>query len=379
MNNPILSVIIPVYNVRLYLKECLDSVLNQTYQNMEIICVDDGSTDGSSIILDEYTHRDNRVKVVHKANDGLVSARKAGIMLAKGRYITYVDSDDWIDKEMFQELMHLIEYYNADVVTSGCVREYGECKTPDGDMLSSGLYFGESIHKDFHERMVVYKPFFGQNIKVSLVGKIFRRDLIEEYQMKVDNIITVGEDSAVTYPCLLAAKTVYVSGLNLYHYRMRRGSVADTKVVNQEMALVALQRLLYGEFSKHKNEICNATEQSRAISLFNRLVIMPETVIRIEDEKIKPFCNASIRDRIVIYGAGRFGRRFYKYLIDNGANIVAVVDQNVSEGIIPIGKLKELEFDKVLIAVLKSNLVFEITDLLKENGVAESVISTIEI
>ena len=111
----LISVIIPVYNVEKYLRRCIDSVINQTYKNLEIIIVDDGSTDNSSNICDEYTNKDSRVKVVHKENGGLSSARNVGIELAKGDLIAFVDSDDYIELEMYEKLKENMDKYDSDI------------------------------------------------------------------------------------------------------------------------------------------------------------------------------------------------------------------------------------------------------------------------
>ena len=111
--NEKISVIVPVYNVKLYLHKCVDSILNQTYQNIEVLLIDDGSTDGSSDICDSYTEKDSRIKVVHKKNGGLSSARNTGLDMATGEYILFVDSDDYIDIEMIRRL------YDALVKTGG--------------------------------------------------------------------------------------------------------------------------------------------------------------------------------------------------------------------------------------------------------------------
>ena len=112
----LLSVIVPVYNVNNYLERCINSILEQNYQNMEIILVDDGSTDGSSIICDNYSKRYENIKVIHKQNGGLSSARNTGIDNCSGRYISFIDSDDWIDKEMFSEMIAQLEADNSDIV-----------------------------------------------------------------------------------------------------------------------------------------------------------------------------------------------------------------------------------------------------------------------
>ena len=113
--NPIISIIVPVYNVEEYLQRCIDSILNQSFKNFELILVNDGSTDNSLKICKEYLLNDPRVKIINKENGGLSSARNAGINIAKGRYIGFVDSDDWINKEMYKILYELCEKNNSDI------------------------------------------------------------------------------------------------------------------------------------------------------------------------------------------------------------------------------------------------------------------------
>lgn len=123
-HNTIISIIVPVYNVELYLRQCLDSILSQTFKDWECILIDDGSTDSSPSICDEYVSRDSRFKVAHKINEGLSSARNEALKLAKGEYIGFVDSDDWIEPEMYEVLYSNIKEYNADISMVGYRMEF---------------------------------------------------------------------------------------------------------------------------------------------------------------------------------------------------------------------------------------------------------------
>ena len=115
-NKPLLSVIVPIYNVEEYLEKCLDSIINQTYKNLEIILVDDGSPDKCPQICDEYAKKDDRIVVIHKENGGVSSARNLGLDIAKGEFITFVDSDDWIDETMYEKMMLKQAEENLDLV-----------------------------------------------------------------------------------------------------------------------------------------------------------------------------------------------------------------------------------------------------------------------
>ena len=135
-----LSVVIPVYNAENFIRRTLESVLSQSYAVHEIICVDDGSTDGSADILKEYVDRDERIKVLRKDNGGSTSARKAGVLQAQGSYITFVDADDFIEPEMYEEMMALATQNNADLVTSGLIRDYGDSCTVEAERIDAGVY-----------------------------------------------------------------------------------------------------------------------------------------------------------------------------------------------------------------------------------------------
>ena len=166
-----ISVVIPMYNVEDYLRECLDNIIGQTLKDIEIICVNDGSTDRSSEILEEYTKKDNRIKVIHKENSGLVSARKTGVSLAKGKYIGYVDSDDWIEPEMYMELYTLAEKYDVDFVSSGYFLE-GNYTTTHVDTIEEGIYNQESFY-EFLNQVIYQLNKKETGLRASLCCKLF--------------------------------------------------------------------------------------------------------------------------------------------------------------------------------------------------------------
>ena len=135
-----LSVVIPVYNSEPYIRRALDSVLGQTCPVHEVVCVDDGSTDGSLEILKEYAKRDKRVKIIQKENGGSTSARKAGAAHATGAYLAFVDSDDFVEPLMYEEMLALAVRCDADLVTSGLIRDYGNSCTENNEEIAKGIY-----------------------------------------------------------------------------------------------------------------------------------------------------------------------------------------------------------------------------------------------
>lgn len=175
MDNPRISVIVPVYNVEKYLNRCMDSLLAQTYHNLQIILVDDGSQDGSGAICDEYATLDSRIRVIHKENGGLSSARNAGLKIADGEYIGYVDSDDWIEPDMYYLMIQAIKDNNAQL--AAC--RYKQV-TPDGvidngspDIISLSRDELLDIYVNEHPKYVIYN---------SVWSKLYSRELVEDLQ-----------------------------------------------------------------------------------------------------------------------------------------------------------------------------------------------------
>lgn len=178
--NPLISIIVPVYNVEDYLKACLDSIINQTYKNLEIILIDDGSTDNSGKICDEYAGKDNRIKVIHKPNGGLSDARNAGLEIAKGEYIGFVDSDDYITEDMYEFLYNLVVDNNLDVaMCASCdVYENGTVKEPKTF---------ETVFFDKKEK-IIENLFLNKagGAAVSVCNKLFKKKVIENCKFTVD-------------------------------------------------------------------------------------------------------------------------------------------------------------------------------------------------
>jgi glycosyltransferase involved in cell wall biosynthesis len=214
--SPLISVIIPVYNVEKYVAHCIDSVITQTYQNLEIILVDDGSKDSSAAICDEYERKDGRIVVIHKENGGLSSARNAGLDIAKGEWIAFVDSDDWVSPETYEEMMRALTETDAEIATCGRVNEWtnrkwykndsGEIMVLDGRdnmMRSHNVDFGNEVWDKLYP-----KSFFDSGIRF-VVGKKFEDiDLLFAVYQKLNKMVCVKKP--------------------FYHYRQRKGSIIHT-------------------------------------------------------------------------------------------------------------------------------------------------------
>lgn len=210
----LISVIVPVYNTGKYLERCLNSILNQTYQDMEIILVDDGSTDDSLQKCHLYASKDARIRVIHKENGGQSSARNAGLDVCRGDYISFVDSDDWIELDMYSMLIDQLEQYDADLAVSGRYDVY-----ENSDQKTVGKFFGKSGVFDALE--LLPKMAIGQLSDFSVCDKLHRRCLWENIRFPEGEIY---EDFAVMYKVLLAANSVVLCDKPLYNYYHRSNS-----------------------------------------------------------------------------------------------------------------------------------------------------------
>ena len=217
----LVSIILPVYGVEKYLPECVDSLLRQTYKNLEIILVDDASPDNCGAICDSYAARDSRVRVIHKENGGAASARNAGLDAARGDYICFVDSDDTVEPDYVQTLLETLG---------------------DGDIAMCGFYFHsrsssqpEIVAPGSYDRIGFMKRFLEDWRCALLWNKIFRREIIGDLRMEEGHRV---DDEFFTYQVALNSRRVTVTDKCLYHYRMRISSVMhDDGAVKQRMML----------------------------------------------------------------------------------------------------------------------------------------------
>lgn len=217
MSQPLVSVIVPIYKVEPYLRRCLDSIVNQTYTNLEIILVDDGSPDACPQICDEYAARDNRIVVIHKENGGLSDARNAGLDICKGEYISFIDSDDWVD-EKYVEVLYEIQKKTAAELSICVYDSFLE----DGRLSSSCLSKTSGIISwDFHE--VLIRLCAEDTLGLMAVwGKLYARMLFDSIRFPKGKLY---EDAYINYKLYMQCDKVCYSEIPLYHYRIRNGSI----------------------------------------------------------------------------------------------------------------------------------------------------------
>ncbi len=213
------SVIVPIYKVEKYVRKCIQSILDQSFFDYELILVDDGSPDCCPQICDEYAKKDKRVVVIHKKNGGLVSARNAGLEIARGKYICYVDGDDWIDSKLLEIVYKATKKYLPDMVIFNAVRVFQDRTESLPRGLDEGIYDKKELEKRVYPRML-YDPeqsFCHEFIFPVSWNKIYKRELLQKHYCK-DERICMGEDSAFVYECLYYSEKIYFCEDVLYYY-----------------------------------------------------------------------------------------------------------------------------------------------------------------
>lgn len=239
MSEPLISIIVPVYNVEKYLSKCLDSLVNQTYKNIEIVCVDDGSTDSSGSICDEYAKKDARIKVIHKENGGLSDARNVGLETINGEYVMFIDSDDWIDKDTCDYCINTLKLYDVDLILWSYIREYKNNAKPKRLFMNGSRYFDDQeIKEKIFLRCVGLNGVELRNVEnmdsiVTAWGKLYKRDKINNIRFKATTEIGT-EDALFNIYVMDNINSAFYIDRYMSHYR-RDNVISLTSTYKSEL------------------------------------------------------------------------------------------------------------------------------------------------
>jgi glycosyltransferase involved in cell wall biosynthesis len=225
---PMISVVIPVYNVEQYLHRCVDSILNQSYQNFEIILIDDGSQDSSGEICDQYVQKDERIKVIHKKNARVSAARNDGIKLAKGKYVSFIDSDDWIEPDMYQEMIKKVEEYNLDLIMCDFKKRINDHEDKQTHPIRGGYYSKEDIRRELYQCLIMF-----DNIEypptISNCVCLINLELLRLNKLFYDEDIHYDEDSIFGSKIMYHASSFYyLKNRHYYNYFYNPNSTTNT-------------------------------------------------------------------------------------------------------------------------------------------------------
>jgi len=367
--NDLISIIVPVYNIEDYLETCIESIINQSYHNLQIILIDDGSTDKSGKICDRFAEKDHRIYVIHKKNGGLVSARNAGLGKANGRYVGFVDGDDYIDCGMYQKLYETAEKYQASFVHSGYYEGEGKISSFTSKELKE--YRNIQVKEDILLELFSLHP--AAEIGPSLWNNLFERNFITEWYSKVPVSQAYGEDLMIMCYCIIKA-SIFVSIPDAYyHYRYRENSLS--KDMSEE------QLLKYYTLYERVKEIL--LDNGYGVVVLDALkkrfgILGMQLLAELNHYYIPKYKYPQMDDlygkRIVLYGAGRVGIDYYceicKY---QDCHIVSWADRRKRQLEYAVVENAESiqfkEYDIVLIAVLSGDMANEIKKQLLADGI----------
>lgn len=224
----LITIIVPVYNVEKYINECVDSLINQTYKNLEIILVDDGSKDKSGAVCDDYALLDTRVKVIHKQNEGLGFARNTGLKAAQGKYVTFIDSDDKADADLVENLLNGICESNGDTCIGGFKRISENGVIDFEERYDKAVFEGENVYNNLFARMLGSAPDKHDAIRMSVWNVLYSMDIVRRHNIEFPSErVFISEDIIWDSEYYKYAKKAIVIDSTAYNYRITPGSLTQ--------------------------------------------------------------------------------------------------------------------------------------------------------
>jgi len=382
MKERMLSVIVPVYNAEKYIGNCITSILQQTFHDYEIILVDDGSVDKSTDICDFYAQKYEQISVIHQENKGSNAARLTGVQNAVGEYIAFVDSDDWINKEMYQVMMN--ESKDCDIVSCGIYRYYNEHDIrADYLKYSEGVYEKEAIIKKIIPCMLWNKETNQWSLDPSLCSKIFRRELILKELIRVNGLqCHFGDDTAVMFPMMLHCDKITLLSKCYYYHRQRQMGDVAPYICDEAFFEKTYQVYRYLKEQFKQTEHWSVLKEQLEHFYMNAVRLKKLCYGQALDEiyPVFPFEKVCKESKVVLYGAGRVGREYKRQSEEYGyCDVVLWVDRNYAnfqeeEGVKNPDEMFSLEFDYVVIALDIREAAVKVKQYLSENGVDEKKI-----
>lgn len=372
----LISIVVPVYNIERYIEQCVLSICGQTYKNIEIILIDDGSTDGSGNICDNLAERDQRIKVIHKKHGGLATARRDGVNSAKGKYIGFVDGDDWIESDMYESLYNFAVENDAQMVTSAGYREYPSGR--GGGILKDGLPQGLYDMADADNLLIrnIFPMGFAKKyyLNGAVWNKLYEKNIITEVINNMEDNFIFFEDNVLNIGAVAKAKRIFIQHDVYYHHRERTDSITYRSDVHSfehmTKAYFYFQKII--NESNYKKIWQKQLDEYIICSNFECL----QTFLGdkyIVSKYVFPMNLIPTGSKVIIYGAGIVGKGYKSWADETGfCKVVKWVDKYVSSenhgvcGVESVESIPLVDFDYIVIAVKNKGVAQEIIEDLKQ-------------
>lgn len=378
---PLVSVIVPIYNTQEYLPRCLDSILNQSYADMEIILVDDGSTDDSASVCEKYVVKDTRIQMISQPNQGIIAAKKAGIKLCRGNYVMFVDSDDWIESELLETMMYAMQECGCSLVCTNVFMDLEDNTIEKRNAIPSGIYETNTIAKD----LFYYKDIDTYGILPYSVAKLYPRDMLKEVLDHISSEIRYAEDKAIVFSFIFQDIRICFLDAIYYHYCVRNGSACQSENQNYLVELTSFYKYAKILFNGHDErehllrQLGRYLLQETKHAINNKLgLTTPDKPIYAEPYQLDPSAFFPQKKKIILYGAGKVGTDYHKQLADcMNLELCGWVDKNYKKyqeeelDVQPLEHIHEIEYDYILVAVRNQKVFQEIKEELVGIGISK--------
>lgn len=379
------SVIVPIYNEETYLDKCIHSICSQSYGGLEIILVDDGSGISCAKKCDEYALKDKRIRVIHKQNGGLLSARKKGIEAATGEYVLFVDADDWIETELCQNLLEMAENKADMIAVSNYYRNYS-----DGEFLEvfhnsrKGIWRREEFETEVIPYFVKTDDYYDTEFPITMCFYSFKTEKAKETIQKWDERIRLSEDYVFVMLSILHADSIALIPYRAYHYRCNRKSMCYY-IENAKEGWKYIYTFLNKEI-KESSFHHKLLYKKNDFILFHSLMSTDyASVLKASNDFLFPFPDVKKGSRIIIYGAGTTGMKMYQAIQEqNEYTVIGFSDRNLNvseECDVPFINPKDIrivDYDYVVIAISYAHVRKEAGIELVALGVEEKKIAKLD-
>ncbi len=382
-----ISVIVPVYNEMKYLDTCVSSICNQSYRNLEIILVDDGSGEPCHKLCDEYLVKDRRIKVIHKENGGSLSARRKGIEEAEGDYVAFVDSDDWVELDFYEKMAELIAGNKPDMaVASNYYRDY-----PDGQFVKvydnkrAGYWTCDEFETEVFPYFIKTEEFFDTEFPIAMTYYMFDTSFARRNILKIEDKIKTSEDYTFLMLAFLNARSFAANSFAGYHYRSNVNSKTHTLKNMKDLLRPSYEAVMraihHSDYAKDNLEKKNRLHMYHALMLKDYGELLNST-----DTFLFPFSRVRKGSRILIYGMGLLGKQIYNALKDNPAyDVAGVADRKwellreQGEYVVSPDAILSLEYDFIIIAITYPNIKNQVKKELINMGIDADKIADVDL